>query len=106
MTTGAVGRLRSSLPEGTAVVGAGLFVGGASAYVFFKIGQLALGQDGFKPIVALWFVVFTLAPGFLLPIEQEARRAIAHRRAGRCRRIGAVGGRHDPHHALRLLIAG
>ena len=81
MTTGAIGRLRSSLPEGTAVVGAGLFVGGASAYVFFKIGQLALGQDGFKPIVALWFVVFTLAPGFLLPIEQEASRAIAHRRA-------------------------
>jgi len=81
VTTGAVGRLRSSLPEGTAVVGAGLFVGGASAYVFFKIGQLALGQDGFKPIVALWFVLFTLAPGFLLPIEQEASRAIAHRRA-------------------------
>lgn len=81
MTGGAASRLRSSLPEGTAVVGAGLFVGGASAYVFFKIGQLALGQDGFKPIVALWFVLFTLAPGFLLPIEQEASRAIAHRRA-------------------------
>ena len=63
------------------VVGAGLFIGGASAYVFFKIGQVALGQDGFKPIVALWFVVFTLAPGFLLPLEQEVSRAIAHRRA-------------------------
>lgn len=81
MTGGAATRLRATLPEGTAVVGAGLFVGGASAYVFFKIGQLALGQDGFKPIVALWFVLFTLAPGFLLPIEQEASRAIAHRRA-------------------------
>jgi len=69
------------LPEGTITVGIGLFIAGISAYIFFKIGQQALGQDGFKPIVAMWFIAFALAPGFFLPIEQEVSRAIAHRRA-------------------------
>jgi O-antigen/teichoic acid export membrane protein len=70
-----------ALPEGTVTVGIGLFIAGTSAYIFFKIGQQALGQDGFKPIVAMWFIAFALAPGFFLPIEQEVSRAIAHRRA-------------------------
>lgn len=72
---------RAPLPEGTVLVGIGLFIAGISAYVFFKIGQQALGQDGFKPIVAMWFIMFALAPGFFLPIEQEVSRALAHRRA-------------------------
>ena len=70
-----------ALPEGTVTVGIGLFIAGISTYVFFKIGQQALGQDGFKPIVAMWFIAFILTPGFFLPIEQEVSRAIAHRRA-------------------------
>ena len=70
-----------ALPEGTITVGIGLFIAGISTYVFFKIGQQALGQDGFKPIVAMWFIAFILTPGFFLPIEQEVSRAIAHRRA-------------------------
>jgi O-antigen/teichoic acid export membrane protein len=72
---------RIALPEGTTSVAIGLFVAGISAYIFFKIGQQALGQDGFKPIVAMWFIAFALVPGFFLPIEQEVSRAIAHRRA-------------------------
>ena len=72
---------KSALPEGTASVGIGLFIAGVSAYVFFKIGQQALGQDGFKPIVAMWFIAFALIPGFFLPIEQEVGRALSHRRA-------------------------
>lgn len=52
-----------------------------SIYVFFRLGQEALGQDGFKPIVSLWFVMFALVPGFFLPLEQEVSRAVAHRRA-------------------------
>lgn len=78
---------RTPFPEGTAAVGAGLFIAGLSAYAFFKVGQQALGQDGFKPIVAMWFVAFTFAPGFFLPLEQEVSRAIAHRRA-----LGQGGG--------------
>ena len=72
---------RSPLPSGSLTVGSGLLIGGISIYVFFRLGQEALGQDGFKPIVSLWFVMFALVPGFFLPLEQEVSRAVAHRRA-------------------------
>ena len=72
---------RSALPSGSLTIGAGLLIGGVSIYVFFRLGQEALGQDGFKPIVSLWFVMFALVPGFFLPLEQEISRAVAHRRA-------------------------
>jgi O-antigen/teichoic acid export membrane protein len=62
-------------------VGLGLLIAGLSSYAFFKFGQDALGKDAFKPIVALWFATFILAPGFFLPLEQELGRALAHRRA-------------------------
>ncbi len=78
---------RTPLPEGTLAVGAGLIIAGLSSYLFFKVGQEALGKDDFKPIVALWFATFVVAPGFFLPLEQEMGRALAHRRA-----IG-IGGR-------------
>lgn len=72
---------RSPLPSGSLTIGSGLLVGGLSIYAFFRLGQEALGQDGFKPIVSLWFVMFALVPGFFLPLEQEVSRAVAHRRA-------------------------
>ena len=72
---------RSPLPSGSLTIGSGLLIGGVSIYVFFRLGQEALGQDGFKPIVSLWFVMFALVPGFFLPLEQEVSRAVAHRRA-------------------------
>lgn len=72
---------KAPLPEGTIQVGIGLFIAGITAYAFFKVGQLALGKEDFKPIVALWFATFALVPGFLLPVEQELGRALAHRRA-------------------------
>ena len=72
---------RIDLPEGTIAISIGLIIAGLTIYAFFKIGQQALGQDGFKPLVSLWFVMFALAPGFFLPVEQEISRAIAHRRA-------------------------
>ena len=72
---------RVDLPEGTIAISIGLIIAGLTIYAFFKIGQQALGQDGFKPLVSLWFVMFALAPGFFLPVEQEISRAIAHRRA-------------------------
>ena len=72
---------RLPLPDGTFSIGGGLLINGLSSYAFFKVGQQALGQEGFKPIVALWFATFALAPGFFGPIEQEVGRALAHRRA-------------------------
>ena len=72
---------RSAIPEGTLSIGVGLLVAGVTIYIFFKIGQQALGQEKFKPLVSLWFVMFAIAPGFFLPVEQELSRAVAHRRA-------------------------
>jgi len=72
--------VKAAIPEGTVPVGVGLLIAGISSYAFFKVGQQALGKEGFKPIVALWFATFALAPGFFLPIEQEVGRALAHRR--------------------------
>ena len=69
------------LPEGTIPVGIGLLITGAASYAFFKVGQQALGKELFKPVMALWFVAFTLVPGFFIPVEQELGRALAHRRA-------------------------
>lgn len=72
---------KTPLPEGTFPVAIGLFIAGFTAYAFFKVGQLALGKEDFKPIVALWFTTFALVPGILMPVEQELGRALAHRRA-------------------------
>lgn len=72
---------RGAIPEGTIAIGIGLLVAGITIYIFFKIGQQALGQEDFKPLVSLWFVMFAIAPGFFLPVEQELSRAVAHRRA-------------------------
>ena len=69
-------------PEGTLPVGIALLIAGVATYAFFKVGKSALGGDEeFKPISALWFATFSLAPGFFLPLEQELGRALAHRRA-------------------------
>ena len=72
---------RSTIPEGTVPIAIGLLVAGLTIYVFFKVGQQALGQEKFAPLVSLWFVMFAIAPGFFLPVEQELSRAVAHRRA-------------------------
>ncbi|MSY48243.1 MAG: hypothetical protein F2644_06075, partial [Actinobacteria bacterium] len=44
---------RVDLPEGTIAISIGLIIAGLTIYAFFKIGQQALGQDGFKPLVSL-----------------------------------------------------
>ena len=73
---------RTPLPEGTAPVGVALLIAGIATYAFFRIGTWAVGgDDAFKPISALWFATFALAPGFFLPLEQEIGRALSHRRA-------------------------
>lgn len=91
---------RVPLPEGTIPVGLALLVAGVATYAFFKVGASAVGGDEeFKPISALWFATFALAPGFFIPLEQELGRALASRRAlgrggqpvvGRVVRLGAV----------------
>ncbi len=73
---------RVPLPEGTLPVGSALLVAGIATFAFLKVGKIALGSDeAFAPIVSMWFALFTLAPGFFLPLEQELGRALSHRRA-------------------------
>jgi O-antigen/teichoic acid export membrane protein len=90
---------RTPLPEGTIPVAVALFVAGITIYAFFKVGTDAVGGEAeFKPLQALWFATFALAPGFFLPLEQELGRALAHRQAtglgGRpvVRRVVLIGG--------------
>ncbi|MEX0663476.1 MAG: hypothetical protein WD598_01745 [Acidimicrobiia bacterium] len=77
---------RRPMPEGTFVVGAGLLIAGLSAYGFQILTFRALGHSDYKAVNALWVLVFVLAPGFFLPLEQEVGRALADRR------VKGVGG--------------
>lgn len=63
-------------------MGAALLIAGVATYAFFKVGEVALGgEDEFKPVIAMWFATFALAPGFFLPLEQELGRTLSHRKA-------------------------
>jgi O-antigen/teichoic acid export membrane protein len=81
---------RRPMPEGTFVVGAGLLVAGLSAYGFQILTYRALVHAGneadYNAVNGLWVLVFVLAPGFFLPLEQEVGRALADRR------VKGVGG--------------
>ncbi|MBM3673102.1 MAG: hypothetical protein FJW86_13110 [Actinobacteria bacterium] len=72
---------RRPLPEGTFVVGAGLLIAGVSAYGFQILTFRALSHSDYTAVNGLWVLVFILAPGFFLPLEQEVGRALADRRA-------------------------
>lgn len=72
-----------ALPPGTLPVGVGTVIAGIAAYGFLVLpaGTERLSPDQFAGVSALWFLLFTIAPGVFLPIEQETARAIAARRA-------------------------
>jgi O-antigen/teichoic acid export membrane protein len=68
------------VPEGTFVVGAGLIVAGITTYGFQILSYRALSKPDYTALNALWVLVFVLAPGFFLPLEQEVARAVSDRR--------------------------
>jgi O-antigen/teichoic acid export membrane protein len=72
---------RSAVPEGTFAVGAGLLVAGITAYAFQIISFRALPKADYTALNGLWVIVFVVAPGMFLPLEQEVGRALADRRA-------------------------
>jgi O-antigen/teichoic acid export membrane protein len=78
---------RKPLPEGTYAVGAGLLILGLTAYGFQIISFRALSKSDYTALNGLWVILFVVAPGVFLPLEQEVGRALAHRRA-----IGVGGG--------------
>ena len=69
------------LPRGTASVGAGLAVLGASSYVYLAVSARQLTPNAFGRISVLYSLVYTAGPGAFLPVEQELARALADRRA-------------------------
>lgn len=72
---------RNPLPEGTLAVGAGLLVGGLTAYGYLVVSGRVLGPARYASLSALWFLGFVAGPGCFLPLEQEVGRALAARRA-------------------------
>ena len=79
--TAAASRRENPLPNGTLAVGGGLIVAGVTAYAFLSISAHVLDEDASAPLAAIWAVMFTVAPGFFMPVEQEVSRAIATRGA-------------------------
>ena len=72
---------RVPLPQGAVVVGVGLVLSGLSQYGFLSVASHALGKTHYAPLSTFWALLFVMAPGFFLPLEQEVGRALAARRA-------------------------
>jgi O-antigen/teichoic acid export membrane protein len=72
---------RNPLPAGTLPVGVGLLVAGASTYGFLVLAARALDEVEYARLSVLWALVLLVGPGFFVPLEQEAARAVASRRA-------------------------
>ena len=72
---------KKAVPEGTFAVGIGLAVTGIATYGFFIACARGLSEKDYAAVIGgLWPLVFVVAPGCFLPLEQEVGRALAHRR--------------------------
>jgi O-antigen/teichoic acid export membrane protein len=69
------------VPEGTYAVGLGLLISGITAYGFQILAYKGLTKSEYAALNGLWILVFVVAPGFFLPLEQEVGRAVADRRS-------------------------
>lgn len=69
------------VPEGTYAVGLGLIISGITSYGFQIIAFKGLTKSEYAALNGLWILVFVVAPGFFLPLEQEVGRAVADRRS-------------------------
>lgn len=62
-------------------VGTGLLLSGVCTYAFLAIARHALSAESYSAFAGFWALLFVVAPGIFLPLEQELARAIAARRA-------------------------
>jgi O-antigen/teichoic acid export membrane protein len=69
------------VPEGTYAVGLGLLISGITAYGFQILAFKGLSKSEYAALNGLWILIFVVAPGFFLPLEQEVGRAVADRRS-------------------------
>jgi O-antigen/teichoic acid export membrane protein len=72
---------RNPLPSGALTVGVGLLLSGVCSYAFLAIAGHALSALRYSAFAGFWALLFVVAPGIFLPLEQELGRAIAARRA-------------------------
>jgi O-antigen/teichoic acid export membrane protein len=72
---------RNPLPGGAVTVGIGLLLAGVCTYAFLAIAGHALTALRYSAFASFWALLFVVAPGIFLPLEQELARAIAARRA-------------------------
>ena len=91
-------RQRNPLPTGAITVGVGLLLSGVCTYAFLAIAGHALPADRYSAFAGFWALLFVVAPGIFLPLEQELGRAISARRARNdgdgpvARRCALIGG--------------
>jgi O-antigen/teichoic acid export membrane protein len=79
---------KKAVPEGTFAVGLGLAITGIATYGYFVACARGMSEKDYAAVIGgLWPLVFVVAPGCFLPLEQEVGRALAHRRA-----LGIGGG--------------
>ena len=89
---------RNPLPSGALTVGAGLLIAGLCTYAFLAIAGHALSAVRYSAFAGFWALLFVVAPGIFLPLEQELARAIAARRTRGegggpvVRRVASIGG--------------
>ena len=72
---------RNPLPGGAVTVGVGLLLAGVCTYAFLAIAGHALTALRYSAFASFWALLFVVAPGIFLPLEQELARAISARRA-------------------------
>ncbi|MCF7551847.1 hypothetical protein [Pseudonocardia sp. WMMC193] len=73
-------RMRTRL-SGAAVVGVGMLLLGAAAYVFLALAGHALDPQGFTAVSSVYFVVAIVGPGLFVAVEQAANREVSARQA-------------------------
>jgi O-antigen/teichoic acid export membrane protein len=89
---------RNPLPSGAVTVGIGLLLAGVCTYAFLAIAGHALTAVRYSAFASFWALLFVVAPGIFLPLEQELARAISARRARGdgggpvVRRVAIIGG--------------
>ena len=89
---------RNPLPGGAVTVGVGLLLAGVCTYAFLAIAGHALTALHYSAFASFWALLFVVAPGIFLPLEQELARAISARRARGdgggpvVRRVALIGG--------------
>jgi O-antigen/teichoic acid export membrane protein len=71
---------RNPLPTGALSVGVGLLLAGVCTYAFLAIAGHALSPERYSAFAGFWALLFVVAPGIFLPLEQELGRAISARR--------------------------